>query len=862
MKNLNILFAVALLATSLISNAQEFLGIRQSNYSGVMGLDLNPSSIADNRMKFDAVLFGASVSGYNNHAYFNPRKMPFWWIKSFDEENPTANAWMNDDDLEKLVSADSLDYYNSMGKGQFFEFDNGKKDRSAFVNAEVDIFNIMVSINQKRSIGFQIKNRTFFNLDKVSPQLIRLATNEFDFRNLFDIDLTDADMNLSSNSWNEYNFAYAQVLKDDNQHFWKMGGKLKFLQGIGSFYFYSDNVDYNISNDTTANYIQGDFDYGYSDNLGGYVEPIDNGTINEEFSASELLRKYSNLGLGLDIGVTYEFRPNYQSHKYDMDNKTDLWRKDQNKYKLRVGAAINDIGGMRYKKGDLSRNFSMQTGIFDLQEFDGVKGFRSLDSTILRLADQGDITFRSDDGEYYMNLPTHANLDVDYHVWKNFYANYYMRVNLLFMKDRNAVHYPNSFAVTPRWEKAWWGVSLPFSYSTVSGFRYGIGLRAGPLVVGTGDFKPFIAPGRDTKVRGGDFYVALKVPIPYGRPKDRDKDKVSDKIDVCIDVPGVWAFKGCPDTDNDGIQDSEDDCPLDSGLVEFKGCPDIDGDGIIDKLDSCVTDSGIVKFNGCPDTDNDGIMDKEDDCPDTPGIEEFNGCPDTDGDGIKDEHDLCPETPGPKNNKGCPYKVLYSLDEAGNRQESDTLMLGKAQHDFNTLALDQSQLFEMEVSDGELPDHVDINLIQGDNSTVVRVFKTEGNQYKYTFIPKGEAIQLTEEEEEILNTAFANLEFETGKAIIKEGSLESLAELAGLLEKKPTWALKIDGHTDSVGKASSNLRLSKSRANAVKDYLVEKGIEASRFDVNWYGETRPIADNKTKEGRQKNRRVEMTVIQN
>lgn len=850
------LLLVSILLFSIISlKSQEFLGIRQSNYSGVLGLDYNPSSIADNRMKVDVVLFGAFVHGYNNHAYFNPKYMPYGWINSFNYNDEKARLWIDNKDLQKFVSADSISNYPN---AQIYEFDDGRKTRSAFLQSEIDVLNVMISFNHKRSIGFQIKNRTMFNLDNVTPELIRLASNEWDYMRLFNLNLKDQNLNLSMNTWNEYNFAYAQVLKDDNQHFWKMGAKLKFLQGIGSFYLNTDNVDYNIIDDTTALYIKGDFDYGYSDNLGGYIE----GTDNEKFDGGELLKKYSNWGLGFDIGVTYEFRPKYQDYKYDMDNKTNLWRKDQNKYKLRVGAALNDIGGMRYKKGSLSRNFSFQTGVFDLQEFDGVKGFRSLDSSLIDLSTRGDVTFRDDDGEFFMNLPTHANIDVDYNIWRNIYANYYMRINMLFFKDKNAVHYPHNFALTPRWDHRWWGVSVPLSYNTTSGFRYGLGLRAGPLVIGTGDMKPIFAAGRDTKLSGADFYIALKIPILNPKPKDRDKDKVSDKLDKCIDVYGVWAFKGCPDTDNDGIQDSEDDCPLDSGLVEFKGCPDTDGDGIMDKLDSCVTEAGIPEFNGCPDTDGDGIMDKEDDCPTEAGLAEFKGCPDSDMDGLKDSEDRCPMVPGPRSNKGCPLKLLHLLDSLNEIVLTDSLDLSEDHFMYKNLPKDKSHLFEMEISDGDYPPFIDLDLVNNDSISTIRAFRKEDNRYAYTFVKKGASLVLSTEEQEVLNTAFKNLEFETGKAKIKETSLPSLIELANLLKKKPDWGLKIEGHTDNVGKASNNLKLSKLRATAVKDFLVENEVDAARFEVLWFGHTKPIDSNKTPEGRQKNRRVEMTVIQN
>ena len=89
----------------------------------------------------------------------------------------------------------------------------------------------------------------------------------------------------------------------------------------------------------------------------------------------------------------------------------------------------------------------------------------------------------------------------------------------------------------------------------------------------------------------------------------------------------------------------------------------------------------------------------------------------------------------------------------------------------------------------------------------------------------------------------------------------ALDELAELMKKHAGWKLKIEGHTDNVGKASSNTLLSKNRANAVKTYLTKKGVAATRFEVTWYGPDKPIADNSTEEGRQKNRRVEMTLME-
>ena len=107
--------------------------------------------------------------------------------------------------------------------------------------------------------------------------------------------------------------------------------------------------------------------------------------------------------------------------------------------------------------------------------------------------------------------------------------------------------------------------------------------------------------------------------------------------------------------------------------------------------------------------------------------------------------------------------------------------------------------------------------------------------------------------------AIKNLEFDFGKATIRESSFSSLSRVADLLKTK-NFSLKLAGHTDDVGSASSNLKLSKSRAEAVKMFLVSRGANASRIEATGYGEDQPIASNKTETGRQQNRRVEFTLF--
>jgi OmpA-OmpF porin, OOP family len=120
-------------------------------------------------------------------------------------------------------------------------------------------------------------------------------------------------------------------------------------------------------------------------------------------------------------------------------------------------------------------------------------------------------------------------------------------------------------------------------------------------------------------------------------------------------------------------------------------------------------------------------------------------------------------------------------------------------------------------------------------------------------------IVVTEEDKKVVNEAIRNLEFDTGKATIRATSFPSLDKVADLLVKK-NFSLQLAGHTDNVGKAAANLKLSKDRAESIKAYLVSKGANPSRISATGYGAGQPIASNKTEEGRQQNRRVEFTLL--
>lgn len=271
------------------------------------------------------------------------------------------------------------------------------------------------------------------------------------------------------------------------------------------------------------------------------------------------------------------------------------------------------------------------------------------------------------------------------------------------------------------------------------------------------------------------------------------------------------------DRDKDKIRDKKDDCPDVPGILKFNGCPDRDGDDIPDKDDKCPDIAGLKSLQGCPDKDGDGITDAEDKCPSDSGLVMFFGCPDTDMDSIPDIQDSCITEKGLPVNNGCP-----DTDGDGLIDKLDSCVIVPGPKSNNGCPV--------------------IEKVVVKPTTPIKV-------------------QLNKEDQEIINKVFSNLEFESGKSVIRQVSYASLDELVKLLNRKPTFRILIEGHTDNVGSAALNMKLSLNRANAVKTYLTNNGIDPERIVSKGYGLTQPVETNTTAAGRQKNRRVEFTILE-
>jgi len=329
-------------------------------------------------------------------------------------------------------------------------------------------------------------------------------------------------------------------------------------------------------------------------------------------------------------------------------------------------------------------------------------------------------------------------------------------------------------------------------------------------------FDPFLYTGVGQNSLGAESGLGFKLGAGFnawfndhiGLSLRSEYKKVNTPIDFEMyqhSVGVVWKF-GKSDADGDGIRDRDDDCPDVAGIAEYNGCPDkdADDDGVEDCCDDCPNEAGLAEFNGCPDRDGDGVPDKDDACPDVSGLVTLQGCPDRDGDGVTDAEDECPDVFGPEPNSGCPY-----IDNDG---------------------------------DGVI-DILDKCI------TVPGPASNEGCPENFM-------------QKETIDMAAKGINFDTGKYSFRPGVTDILDNIATILNQNENlqFRFSVDGYTDNTGSLERNMTLSNARANAVKNYLVNKGVDASRLLAKGYGETSFIDVNTTKEGRFNNRRVEIKEI--
>ena len=715
--------------------------------------------------------------------------------------------------------------------------------------------------------GFRVRENGYahFSISEKINVGATLPRGMFDFMlggGIEDLNATNtinlSSLGLQASIYTEVGLGYSHKINDQ----WTVGGKLKLL--IGTAYLGMTQKTLQIDANTEEWRLQGLGDVQIGAPLDFSKIPTDigtNGQTLQDFS-DKLQQSLENLdymslikpagmGAAFDLGMTY--KPIEQ---------------------LQISAGITDLGFIHWNKS-ISYQYAIDTvyngvGNFEYNDYvvDGAFNADSLSSDIINnltgLADA--ISLKGKRGFTRM-INANLNVGVDANFWDN-------RIGLGILSNtrlyNNRLYEEVTIGAALR-PCNWFNLAV--SYSLLHNGKYsniGAGISLMPYdginITLLADYIPTNYAAIDVNgkpiyaipYKTSNFNIGIGFSIVWGtnkKKKDSDKDGIWDNLDMCPNTPVNVTVDnlGCPlDSDGDGVADYLDRCagtPMEAyGLIDDNGCPlDSDNDGVADYLDKCpdtpMEAFGFVDDKGCAiDTDEDGVADWKDECPNTPkdakGYVNEWGCEnDTDQDGVPDWRDQCPQTPieaiSAVNANGCEIDTDKDGVPDWKDQCPNTPIEAKGFVDTMGCEIDTDQ-------DG-VADWKD------------QCPKTPGS------ITNNGCPEMKKEVRNLLQKAMQGIEFETGKAIIKKSSYALLDEIATTFIENPSYIIEIQGHTDNVGNADMNKELSYKRANAVREYFISKGVDANRMTARGYGMEQPIADNNTKAGRAKNRRVQFEI---
>lgn len=480
-----------------------------------------------------------------------------------------------------LGTDQSLNTTQSPNTDLFLQDFNGKSYGTSF--SDISSLGLMIQLPNNHAFFFGSRLRAWQNDNPLLRSIFNNVQDSTIFGNNFQ------NQTFNATSLRDFSFGYALPIYTQNQHSIKAGVAVKFYKTF-------ENQTHIFNADSTKIEYQ-----GYR------INPDNN------FNSQDLYKNLGGDGTGFDLGITYEFRPDYQHYTYKMDgkNRSDV---TTNKYRVRVAMSLLDLGGYRFAKTKILSSGKIDKAILNGGYLVGSNFDNKLQTNFTPVTANDTLQLEQ------TKLPSTFVLNIDTYLGKTWYFNALYRNSA---KSTYAQPTTLSFGIRTETTNGSFGVPLTYNVDAKK-WAAGIHFRLGSLFFGTEGINFLFDQSSGAKPT---FYAGISISGRAKKIKDMDKDGVSDMRDKCIKEAGLFEFDGCPDRDNDGIPDKDDACPDKPGTKKTGGCPDRDGDGIEDDSDRCPDEKGLPINRGCPDRDNDGVIDSKDACPDVPGPKENKGCP-------------------------------------------------------------------------------------------------------------------------------------------------------------------------------------------------------------------------------------------
>uniref|UniRef100_UPI0040470A73 DUF5723 family protein n=1 Tax=Roseivirga sp. TaxID=1964215 RepID=UPI0040470A73 len=428
---MRILQVVLLVCFSQITVAQSFNGYLHSDFSGVIGAQLQPANLAGSPYKYDFSLINGNFFLTNNIAY-NTKTETGGGLFRFLEREP------------KFLHS----------------------------NIALGGFSGMISLAGDESLGLTYRIRAHASVIDLSPDFIiqfgRFTNPRFD-----NTVVTNQQGDFATSLWRELALTYAKVLKDDGYNRSKFGATLKQISPRASAFLRINDFDYESSAGTTT-INNADMSFGYSSNLNEF----------EQFDGDMALNKLpasTGSHIAFDLGFVFE----RIAFRADPKDENGTMRKPDIDYEFKISASITDLGKMTFETGSASATALVNVPTANIDNidllFEGLSSVRNFRDSLATFAQVDDLNIT-----YTVSLPTSLNLGYDYNFGNDFYAGAAARIDLTsFLKTDFRLNYLHSITLSPRWEQQKKGIYMPLYFNQLGDFHWGLAARYGAITLGT-----------------------------------------------------------------------------------------------------------------------------------------------------------------------------------------------------------------------------------------------------------------------------------------------------------------------------------------------------------------------------------------
>lgn len=883
--------SLVIVSSNSLLKAQDLLGISTGNYAGIASVSQNPASIVDSRLKFDINIFGISSSFNNN--YLSIKKDAL--IRGSFFKSPYNSSF-------DAVRADLL-VENKLAVGE---------KAYAHVKTRVQMpLSFMATIGKKSAIALNIESRTGIQMDNISQDLAKMSYENFKYQPYYGQAFNADGLSINALSWISAGLTYGSVLFNTGNHFVKGAFTAKYIGGVASMYNTYDNLNYTfvdsgnlVLNSATAKYGHSQrTDFDKFKNIADFKPEAD--------------------GFGLDAGLVYEYRGKIKNFLYNDATTEDMKaRRDMNKYSFRLSAALVDFGKINFKKAEFSRDFTAQSPLsfFNFEQINA-SSISDIDTAIAQRVIYNESDGSSYDVALptALNINFDLHLFKGFYINAGTFQPIKLDKNAPSRIDAAA-----NFSVTPRWESRVFGLYVPLTYNTYKDFQLGTTVRIGPLYVGSTNLATVLFKDKVKNADihlGLRVPIAYGKPSKLSKLLNKTFDKLSDDTDIkttmvrasstdttitvskaTLAPAPVQPITIIINNYNSGTPPQQQVITTVDTITQYRTVPStsqkpiiinsgsvVNGysDSVLQKRSAIVTIDSTMQLQSTEIkalsvvTDSISVRQAEIDyLINKMAAQELK---------IKQLEAEVKKKSSKESIKSTPVTDTKAMERELQNIKNELAAVRREYKNTGTAKVyntyPQSAPVTQQVTPATVTVHPIINqpasvapvIITDTVSVIVRDTTVNTITKKDTVFIQVPAVKDTiylqkAPEKIVVNTTTDNtvdglltmqLEkvlFAVGKFSIKPVHFTNLDFIATQLKKYTELKVQLNGYTDAQGDKNKNIELSKKRSNAVKAYLLSKGVVEEKITINYHGAEMPVADNKTNVGKLLNRRVELSFI--